>query len=480
MAKRIAMNPVPTSSRTECPGVGPGGKQRPARSYPGCVTVLVRLSEQRLDRVGWRLEAGRRFSVALPERTLVLQRPWDLCLVVAEEPLVWDEAELVPDEGSEPGLSVIALARIRSSPRPTTTDDRVMFAESTLIDPVPVATLVSTTGVAQRDEVRVAAGLVAAALSQPAGEAVVGALLRLRPDLGPAVERLRRGNDDEPVGGAVGEILVLERDAALLALKIAGVDIGPIEEWSGPSEEGFLASLAYETPEDVLVPHDAFRFPDWTARPGGRPDWITFGDGEHHICIGSVNKTKLENVLGVDLIYRHIEADSLVLVQYKRMRKDANGEWFYRPDKQLAEELDRMRRYDQQGDADDSPSTWRLHPRGFVVKLVRQPKEFDQRSDRLLSGLYLPLAYLDELLADDCTLTKKGARRLGYDTIDRYLTSDLFVALVRQGWIGTRGLTTKTIGRIINAAVDAGRSVVIAEEWGAQSGASRRSRPARD
>lgn len=392
---------------------------------------------------------------------------------------MWEEAELVPDQAGEPGPSVIALARIRSSPRPTTTDDRVMFADPTLIDPVPVATLVSAMNGPRRREVRAATGSLAATLSQPAGEAVVDALLRLRPELGPAVERLRRGNDDEPVGGAVGEILVLERDAARLALNIAGVDTGPIEEWSGPSAGGFLASLAYETPEDVLVSHDATRFPDWTARPGGRPDWITFADSKHHIRIGNVNKTRLENVLGVDLIYRHIEAETLVLVQYKRMRKDASGEWFYRPDKQLDEELGRMRRYDRQAAADDSPTTWRLHPRGFVLKLVRQPKEFDPRSDRLLSGLYLPLAYLDELLADPCTLTKRGARRLGYDTIDRYLTNDLFVALVRQGWIGTRGLTTRSIGKIIDAAVNAGRSVVIAEESGRQSGATRRSRAAR-
>lgn len=221
------------------------------------------------------------------------------------------------------------------------------------------------------------------------------------------------------------------------------------------------------------------RFPDWTVRPGGRPDWITLTDGQNNVRIGNVNKTKLENTLGVDLIYRHVEADTLILVQYKRMRKDARGDWYYRPDKQLVAELERMRRYDRHGEANNSAGTWRLHPRGFVIKLVRQPREFDPRSDRLLPGLYLPLEYFDELLADDCTLTKRGARRLGYDTIDRYLTNDLFVALVRQGWIGTRGLSTKSIGRLIDAAVGAGRSVIVAEERGGQPGAIRRRRPAR-
>ena len=182
----------------------------------------------------------------------------------------------------------------------------------------------------------------------------------------------------------------------------------------------------------------------------------------------------------MDLIYRHVEADTTVLVQYKRMKRDGNGKWFYRPDVQLKKELERMRRVDDQSSIDKSPQTWRLHPRGCLLKLVRQPNEFDPHSDRLLPGLYLPLEYLDELLADKSTLTERGSRRLGYDTIDRYITNGLFVDLVRQGWIGTRGLTTRAVTTLVDAAVGSGRSVLLAEESSAlQSGAERRQRPAR-
>ena len=230
-----------------------------------------------------------------------------------------------------------------------------------------------------------------------------------------------------------------------------------------------------------MVSHDAGRFPAWMARPGGRPDWLTFSDGDNYMRIGNVNKTKLENVLGVDLIYHHIEADTLVLVQYKRMRKDAQGEWFYRTDDQLEKELERMRKVDAVIAMEAfTPPTWRLHPRGCLLKLVRQPKQFDPRSDQLLQGIYLPLEYLDGLLADPCTQTKGKSRRLGYDTIDRYLTNDLFVSLVRQGWIGTRGATTKAVSAVIDAAVRGGRSVIVAEEWGEATGAKRRRRPVAD
>ena len=48
-------------------------------------------------------------------------------------------------------------------------------------------------------------------------------------------------------------------------------------------------------------------------------------DGRHQLRIGNVNSTPLERVLGVDLIYRHLDSDTFVLVQYKRMRRNDAG-----------------------------------------------------------------------------------------------------------------------------------------------------------
>ena len=73
-----------------------------------------------------------------------------------------------------------------------------------------------------------------------------------------------------------------------------------------------------------------------------------------------------------------------------------------------------------------------------MVKLVRPSEHADPNSDRLLSGIYLPVPYLDELLAGGATLGPRGGQWLGYDTIDRHLTTTLFVALVREGSTGTR------------------------------------------
>ncbi len=443
------------------------------------MTVILWLNDARLDRVGWRLDSGQKFSIAVPERRLRLHRS-EVCLLVADNGLVWEGDGWAEDEDA-PGRSIIGVARIRSSPRPTTTDDRVMITDSLLVDSLETARVVRATAPKQRNAVSQALRAEAVVLSGESEAALMRAIAKLRPGLTETIEEMRGGDGLPPVSGATGETLVLERDAARLALAIAGLNPNGLSDIDAVSEAGFLSSLAYETPEDALVSHDAGRFPDWMARPGGRPDWLTFSDGDNHLRIGNVNKTKLENVLGVDLIYHHIEADTLVLVQYKRMRKDAQGEWFYRTDDQLEKELERMRKVDAVIAKDAStPRTWRLHPRGCLLKLVRQPKQFDPRSDQLLQGIYLPLEYLDGLLADPCTQTKGKSRRLGYNTIDRYLTNDLFVSLVRQGWIGTRGATTKAVSAVIDAAVRGGRSVILAEEWGEETGAKRRRLPSAD
>jgi hypothetical protein len=440
------------------------------------MTVLLRLDEQRLLRVGWRINEGARFSTTLPEDSVSLKQRWSLCIITAAEPMAWGIDALELDSDATPGPSVIGLARIRSSPRPSTTDDRAVIEEPELIDAVSIGALVAGVRTSLRGALRRSTRLLATTLSDELDSAFLAALLGLRPDLEPSVDRLTRGMDYEPIVGEAAGALALERDATHLALSIAGLDSGPLRELSQTMDGGFLAALEYETPEDVLVSHDAARFPDWTGLPGGRPDWITFGDDETTIRVGNVNKTKLEHVLGVDLIYHHVDTDNVVLVQYKRMHKDSNGQWFYRPDQKLADEIDRMRRFDSLEKHEQDPRTWRLHASGFVIKLVRQPQDFDPGSDRLISGIYLPLSYYDELMADACTLTARGARRLGYDTIDRYLTNELFISLVRQGWIGTRGLATKSITELVKAAVGASRSVLIAEELSSQPGSVRRRR----
>lgn len=235
---------------------------------------------------------------------------------------------------------------------------------------------------------------------------------RLVPGLGVIVDGLLpRDEEVVPIGGPTGENLAFERDAARLALSIVGLEVEMDADWSGLDGNGYLKSLSYTPREEVLIAHDAVRFPGWQALPGGEPDWLRFSDGTRHLRIANVDATPLERRLGVDLLYHHVEADTFVLVQYKKMTKDEKGRWWYRPNAQLTEEMIRMQRVDSDPDSNAHPDarTWRLHPRACFLKLVAPPRTFDPTADRLLSGIYLPLSYLDELLKHDSTLGPQGA-----------------------------------------------------------------------
>jgi hypothetical protein len=74
------------------------------------------------------------------------------------------------------------------------------------------------------------------------------------------------------------------------------------------------------------------------------------------------------------------------------------------------------------------------------------------------------MAHVEELLAHG----EPVGKWLGHDTIDRYVTTGLCIGLVREGWIGICGVTTCAIDQIVQAAVEQGHSVVLAEETGDQ------------
>lgn len=446
-------------------------------AVPYGVAILLYLTESRARRLLWRLDEGRDFSTSIPDRVLRLSRGWRLCLLVADHPFV-ERGGIVIDDDAPSQPTVVAVARIRSSPRSTTTDDRVMVGKPfVILGGIPLSA--ATKSVIDLDSNAVAlADTVALDLGSGFTTKIRDGLDGLVPGLGVIIDGLLPGDaDTAPIGGEAGENLAFERDAVRMALSIVGLEVDIDAGWNGLAGNGYLDSLAYSPREEVLIAHDAVRFPGWQSLPGGDPDWIQFSDGARHLRIANVDATPLERRLGVDLLYHHVEADTFVLVQYKKMTKDAEGRSWYRPDAQLAEEIARMQRVDRDPEVNTNANaeTWRLHPRACFLKLVVPPRTFDPTADRLLSGIYLPLAYLEELLKHDSTLGPKGGRRLGYDNVDRYITTGLFTDLVRQGWVGSRGVTTQALSLIVKTSLDRGRSVVVAEESGKVRGAIRRS-----
>lgn len=432
------------------------------------MTVLLGLTESRLSRLGHRIRDGEEFTVTIPEQLVRPHRRWRLCFLIAEAAEL-EQSDHMPLVDTSGVPSIIGVARLRGSGRPTTTDERVTVADPELVDPPLKLRQLGDSNLAMLSRVTPDTAIE---IEGQRNDDLIHSVLSLRPDLIPTIDDLSRYHGAEPIAGDEGDVLALERDAVHLALSFAGFDVDDTATWDAAAEGSYLNRLRYAPREEVLSRYDASRFPHWQPLAGNRVEWRLFTDGQRSLRVGDVNATKLERILGVDLIYRHLESDTFVLVQYKKMRRDAHGKWSYRPDAQLDAELERMRKVDTTAvEAAADPATCRLYPRGCFLKLVRPPEFFDPTSDRLLNGIYLPLLYLDELFAAH----PEGTRpHLGYDTIDRYMTAELFVALVRQGWIGTRGVTTRAIQKLVDAAVGAQHSVIIAEETGQQPGRTRR------
>jgi len=127
-----------------------------------------------------------------------------------------------------------------------------------------------------------------------------------------------------------------------------------------------------------------------------------------------------------------------VLVQHKTFRHEQSrgrSELIYRPDAQLAAELERMRDI-KTGRSDGTIGSFRLHPGCCFLKLCKPVAQVDHPADQLVTGMYLPLDYYDELVRADEVKGPRGGVVLSYPTVERFLNNDLFVQLVRGAWIG--------------------------------------------
>ena len=288
------------------------------------------------------------------------------------------------------------------------------------------------------------------------------------------------------------EVLQEQKDAVGVALSVARINRAPLAVWTKPVENApFLTGVEPgDTREDVLVIHDATRAPGW-AKAGEPYIGVTeFSDAAGNaLTVMNVNRHKIEEITGVDLLYYRHEPASFAMVQYKRMArratKGAKGESSesgleFRPssDGSFEEELERMRtvdalagskapKEDQRGQEPlpifDPVLGYRLHPHACWIKLCH-PEAFKPVESDLVRGMYLPLDYYEQLAVSDVTLGPKGGRVISYDNVHKWINNTLFVELMSGGWIGSRTLQTAWLSETLEAALSAKRSVVIAQE----------------
>jgi hypothetical protein len=300
---------------------------------------------------------------------------------------------------------------------------------------------------------------------------LIDAINSLRPDKMNELNRLidLRLEQNQSQSGRGFEIMAQEKDATGLALEFSGFDRRTIlskkyrkTDKSAP----FLQGLEHvDVLEDAMVFHDMEVFGDWQQLASAPVGMAVFTENEERVTIVNANRTDLETTLGVDLIYYHDEFKSYVMIQYKRMEKSGQ-DWVYRPDEQLNKEIERMQRFQaDNSDYHENLQTfdYRLHPGPFYLKLCPE-RDFVPYLPDLIKGMYLPIDYFDVLKDSPEMRGREQGLRISWNKTTRYMNNTLFIDLVKDGWIGTRAMTSDKLTEIIRESLEGKRSLFLARK----------------
>lgn len=183
-----------------------------------------------------------------------------------------------------------------------------------------------------------------------------------------------------------------------------------------------------------------------------------FENGSERLEVMTANKRPLEEVLGVDLIYLSAIKQNIVMVQYKMLEPQHDSgetDWIYRPDKQLAKETTRMKRFSKA--KPPGLLEYRINPQVFYLKFVRRGALLGK------SAITMPIDHFEVLRRDPNSQGPRGAFRISYDVPDgRYLRQQPFFDLIRSGYIGAHAETTSDLRLLVDATLKNDRAVITA------------------
>jgi hypothetical protein len=249
----------------------------------------------------------------------------------------------------------------------------------------------------------------------------------------------------------------LQADAIQTALRVFGLT-GEDGATQLQLVEGVSSALS-STPlyEDTVIQYDARAVSgfDYSGDITGR---AVFESGRKRLELFTANKLPLERVFGVDLIYLNLTQNNLVMVQYKMLEHDRNGDWIYRPDDKLAEEIGRMDKFAAVGVG--KSSEYRLNDESFYLKFVK-------RNGLLKNGSILtPLAHFKQIVGSASSSGARGGVRISYEQLDgSYMRHSTFIDLFQAGYIGAYAENTAAFKTLIEQIVAGNRSVVAAIQY---------------
>lgn len=239
------------------------------------------------------------------------------------------------------------------------------------------------------------------------------------------------------------QVVAEEKDAATLALSLTGMDRPRLPHWRpGPAPAPFLTGLEnFNAYEDQLLERDLRVFGGWEQLRESAIGAVEFRDRQHHVTILNVNRTRVEETLGVDLIYYHATYRSFVLIQYKRLNTDKRGGLGFRPsrDQKFGRQVATMLELESRGwQTPEHHEDYRIGPTATYLKLCRPDMTLWERG--LSRGMYLPVPYVKLLVESPSVKGPRGGVRITYENVGRYLTNTQFVELFQSGFIGSSRL----------------------------------------
>lgn len=308
-------------------------------------------------------------------------------------------------------------------------------------------------------------------------EAVVDALMQLSPQMAGSLRRYSapRRRRIEGIPGPSRTALAYQKEAVATALAFAGISRSELQDWDFDAQPGgrpdsYLDGLPQlRMREDQMLMNDLASLPGYDAIRHMPHPAVVFESGATRLTVVLANRLRLEEQLGVDLIYYNETYRSFVMVQYKAMDSEVGaGALFRLPDAQLATEVGRMdEMWAALSSVAGSTETdgFRLCSNPFFLKLCPRVL-FDPDNAGLVSGMYLPLDYWKRLSEDERTLGPRGGRYVSYENATRYFDNTSFVTLVTDAWIGTEISHSEIIEKIVREVLEIGRTVVLARKSG--------------
>lgn len=368
------------------------------------------------------------------------------------------------------------IARAKRGRLSATSRHRLNFVRTIALDEkIPIGTLFEQFPIVLRNQlqgVSSAGGFIPAKQWALVHERLVGTY----EEAGRVIDQLvpfRERMIDEMTATA-RETMALEHEAAAAALRLAGFDEAERETsltWN-PLEGGrttsFLDGLdAVPLREDTMIQSDMQVVPGFERLDQTKFGAVRFENKDTRLILLHANHQRLEETLGVDLIYYNHTYNSFVCVQYKAMEQEHSGAVFRFPKEDLSREIERM----------DSvlkllgtitrnaePRGFRLNENPFFLKFCPRVV-FEPNKPDLIRGMYLPIDYWRILEQHPTTLGPRQGRQLTFDNAGRHFDNTGFIFLVSKGWIGSNSQQSTVLGDIVNIILTGQRSVTLAVKF---------------